>query len=277
MLERFIYFSPVGGKSAYLHDRKDNAYTFTTVLAGHRFKLATIQHDYDKVLQSIRNTNPVRQPVIVLSPEKDCLYVALQGLPQANLMSRLESLKAINKDKSWDKLLEDPRMDTLQIMDKIYQNVFFDQLSSLYLATGHADTLSKMSSFDHLVSFELSGNPTVRTCRMDDDVQDIAHRADLSMEDIADHCCQDVPQRPPLQAHCQDCPDCPVLKSHLVVLADKPSFKRLQLLVVPRQSPSITLRLLDADTQKDKQISSCKCDKVTLGLDSWIAFFVAMS
>ncbi|KAF9927332.1 hypothetical protein FBU30_003331, partial [Linnemannia zychae] len=156
-LDQPIYLTRIKGKNVYCLDRDGKTRTIAIDPTEYRFKQALTKHNYDEVLQIIRNSNLVGQSIIAYLQKKGYPEIALHfvredktrfelALECGNLEVGLETAKAMDKEECWVKLAQEAlRQGNHQIVEMCYQRIKnFDRLSFLYLATGNTEKLSKM-------------------------------------------------------------------------------------------------------------------------------------
>jgi len=156
-LDQPIYLTRIKGKNVYCLDRDGKTRAIAIDPTEYRFKQALTKHNYDEVLQIIRNSNLVGQSIIAYLQKKGFPEIALHfvredktrfelALECGNLEVGLETARTMDKEEYWAKLAQEAlRQGNHQIVEMCYQRIKnFDRLSFLYLATGNTEKLTKM-------------------------------------------------------------------------------------------------------------------------------------
>lgn len=158
-LEQPLYLTRVKGSTVYSLDRQACPRTVAIDPTEYKFKLALLQGRYDEVLSIIRTSRLVGQSIIAYLQKKGFPEIALHFVQDkttrfdlavecGNLDVALETAEAINVPEIWSRLGQAAlRLGAHHIVERAYQKTKdFDQLSFLYLITGNADKLGKMTN-----------------------------------------------------------------------------------------------------------------------------------
>ncbi|GAA5999111.1 coatomer subunit alpha [Rhodotorula paludigena] len=157
-LEQPVYLTRVRGKSVHVLTRDARPETIAIDPTEYRFKLALVRKNYDEVLHIIRTSNLVGQSIIAYLQKKGFPEIALHfvqdkttrfdlAIECGNLDVALEMAKALDREDTWTRLGQQAlKQGNHKIVEIAYQRTKnFDRLSFLYLTTGNADKLAKMS------------------------------------------------------------------------------------------------------------------------------------
>jgi coatomer subunit alpha len=157
-LEQTVYLVRVKGRSVYCLDRSAKPKVLTIDPTEYRFKLALVKRNYDEMLNIIRTSSLVGQSIISYLQKKGYPEIALQFVqdPQTrfelaiecgNLEVAVEMAKQLDRPKLWQRLsTEALAHGNHQVVEMTYQKLRnFDKLSFLYLVTGDASKLHRMS------------------------------------------------------------------------------------------------------------------------------------
>ena len=157
-LEQTVYLVRVKGRNVYCLDRAAKPTVLTIDPTEYRFKLALIKRNYDEMLNIIRTSSLVGQSIISYLQKKGYPEIALQFVqdPQTrfelavecgNLEVAVEMAKQLDRPKLWQRLsTEALAHGNHQVVEMTYQKLRnFDKLSFLYLVTGDANKLNRMS------------------------------------------------------------------------------------------------------------------------------------
>lgn len=158
-LEEPVYLTRVRGSTVNCLDRQGCPRTIAIDPTEYRFKLALVNERYDEVLSIIRTSRLVGQSIIAYLQKKGYPEIALHFVQDkttrfdlavecGNLDVALETAEAINVPEIWSRLGEAAlRLGAHHIRERALQkSKDFDQLSFLYLVTGNADKLAKMTT-----------------------------------------------------------------------------------------------------------------------------------
>lgn len=157
-LDQTMYLVKVKARNIYCLDRSAKPRVLNIDPTEYRFKLALVKRNYDEMLQIIKTSSLVGQSIISYLQKKGYPEIALQFVqdPQTrfelavecgNLEVATEMAKQLDRTKIWTRLSQEALAHgNHQIAEMAYQKLRqFDKLSFLYLCTGDAEKLGRMS------------------------------------------------------------------------------------------------------------------------------------
>lgn len=156
-LDQPIYLTRIQGNKVHYLDRDAQPQTLPIDTTEYKFKLALINHEYDKVLHTIKNSNLVGQSIIAYLRKKGYSEIALHfikdertrfelSLECGNIEAALSSAKELNDDGCWIKLaahaLDHGNVQVVEVCHQRVKNL--DKLTFLYFVTGDLEKVKKM-------------------------------------------------------------------------------------------------------------------------------------
>ena len=157
-LEQPMYLTRIHRSTVHCLDRQACPRTLQIDPTEFRFKLALMQQRYDEVLSIIRTSRLVGQAIIAYLQKKGYPEIALHFVQDkttrfdlavecGNLDVALETAEALNVREIWERLADAAlRLGNHRIVERAYQKTKnFDRLSFLYLITGNAEKLAKIT------------------------------------------------------------------------------------------------------------------------------------
>ncbi|KAJ1737985.1 hypothetical protein LPJ68_005922, partial [Coemansia sp. RSA 1086] len=152
-----VYLVRVAGGEVHCLDREADVKVIKIDPTEYQFKLALLQHNHDKVVAIIRNSNLVGQSIIAYLQKTGYPEIALHfvrddtarfelALECGDMDIALETAKAIDKPAYWHKFSQEAlSRGYIGMVEQAYQRTkAYDKLSFLYSITGNLEKLGKM-------------------------------------------------------------------------------------------------------------------------------------